>query len=100
MAILGEMLELGSAERRYHRELGSAAADLGFDLVVGVGDLTTELVAAAAEGGTETVWFEDSRSASAGAPALIRSGDVVLVKGSRGSALEHVIGALRREEAN
>ncbi|MCY3971788.1 MAG: UDP-N-acetylmuramoyl-tripeptide--D-alanyl-D-alanine ligase, partial [Acidobacteria bacterium] len=100
VAILGEMLELGSAERRYHRELGSAAADLGFDLVVGVGDLTTELVAAAAEGGTETVWFEDSRSASACAPALIRSGDVVLVKGSRGSALEHVVVALRREEAN
>lgn len=100
VAILGEMLELGSAELRYHRELGSAAADLGFDLVVGVGGLTTELVAAAAEGGAETLWFEDSRSASAGAPGLIRSGDVVLVKGSRGSALEHVVGALRREEAN
>ena len=100
VAILGEMLELGSAERRYHRELGMAAAALGFDLVVGVGDLTTDLVAAAAQGGAETVWFEDSRTASAGAPGLIRSGDVVLVKGSRGSALEHVVGALQREEEN
>ena len=100
VAILGEMLELGSAERRYHRELGSAAADLGFDLVVGVGGLTTDLLAAAAEGGAETVWFEDSLAASAGTPALIRDGDVVLVKGSRGSALEHVVGALRQEGAN
>ena len=100
VAILGEMLELGSAERRYHRELGSAAADLGFDLVVGVGGLTTDLLAAAAEGGAETVWFEDSFAASAGAPALIRDGDVVLVKGSRGSALERVVGALRQEGAN
>lgn len=100
VAILGEMLELGSAERRYHRELGSAAAGLGFDLVVGVGRLTADLVAAAAEGGADTVWFEDSRSASSGTPSLIRSGDVVLVKGSRGTALEHVVGALRREEAN
>ncbi len=100
VAILGEMLELGSAERRYHRELGSAAAELGFDLVVGVGGLTTGLVAAAAEGGAQTVWFEDSLAASAGAPALIGDGDVVLVKGSRGSALEHVVGALRQERAN
>ncbi len=100
VAILGEMLELGSAERRYHRQLGSAAADLGFALVVGVGGLTTDLVAAAADGGAETVWFEDSLAASAGTPALIGDGDVVLVKGSRGSALEHVVGALRQDGAN
>lgn len=100
VAILGEMLELGSAERRYHRELGRAAADLGFDLIVGVGGLTNDLVAAAAEGGARTVWFEDAQAASAGTPALIGDGDVVLVKGSRGSALEHVVGALRQERAN
>ena len=100
VAILGEMLELGSAEGRYHRELGGAAAELGFDLVVGVGGLTTGLVAAAAEGGAETVWFEDALAASAGAPALIGDGDVVLVKGSRGSALEHVVAALKRRGAN
>ncbi len=100
VAILGEMLELGSAERRYHRELGGAAAELGFDLVVGVGGLTTDLVAAAAEGGAQTVWFEDALAASAGTPALIGDGDVVLVKGSRGSALEHVVAALRQERAN
>ena len=100
VAILGEMLELGSVERRFHSELGTAAADLGFDLVVGVGALTTDLVAAAAERGVETAWFEDSPAASAGAPALIGEGDVVLVKGSRGSALEHVVTALRQERAN
>lgn len=100
VAILGEMLELGSAERRYHRELGAAAADLGFDLVVGVGALTTDLVAAADSGGARTVWFEDSDTAGAGARRLIGEGDVVLVKGSRGSALEHVVAALRQEGTN
>ncbi len=100
VAILGEMLELGSAEGRYHREVGGAAAELGFDLVVGVGPLTADLVAAAAAGGAQTVWFENPRAARAGAPALIGDGDVVLVKGSRGSALEHVVAALRQEGAN
>ncbi len=100
VAILGEMLELGKAERRYHRELGAAAADLGFDLVVGVGALTTDLVTAAGAGGARTAWFEDSGAAGAGAPALVGDGDVVLVKGSRGSALEHVVAALRQEGTN
>lgn len=99
VAILGDMLELGSAERRYHRQLGRDAAELGFGLVVGVGELASETVAAAGEAGVETAWFADTRDASAGAPALIGEGDVVLVKGSRGVALEHLVGKLVAERA-
>ncbi len=100
VAILGDMLELGSAERHYHRQLGRDAAELGFGLVVGVGELASETVAAAGEKGVETAWFEDTRAASAGAPALIREGDVVLVKGSRGAALEHLVESLVQERPN
>lgn len=100
VAILGDMLELGSAERRYHRQLGRDAAELGFGLVVGVGELASETVAAAGEAGVETAWFEDTRAASAGAPLLIREGDVVLVKGSRGAALEHLVETLLQERPN
>ncbi|MXZ36840.1 MAG: UDP-N-acetylmuramoyl-tripeptide--D-alanyl-D-alanine ligase [Holophagales bacterium] len=99
VAILGDMLELGSAERRYHRQLGSDAAELGFGLVVGVGELASETVAAAGEAGVETAWFEDTHAASAGVPPLIREGDVVLVKGSRGAALEHLVDRLVPETA-
>ena len=99
VAILGDMLELGSAERRYHRQLGRDAAELGFGLVVGVGELASETVAAAGDAGVETAWFADTRAASAGAPALIREGDVVLVKGSRGAALEHLVAELAPEQA-
>lgn len=100
VAILGDMLELGSAERRYHRQLGRDSAELGFGLVVGVGDLASGTVAAAGEAGVETAWFEDTQAASAGAPLLIREGDVVLVKGSRGAALEHLVEALLQERPN
>ncbi len=99
VAILGDMLELGSADRRYHRQLGRDAAELGFGLVVGVGELASETVAAAGEAGVETAWFADTRAASAGAPALIREGDIVLVKGSRGAALEHLVDELVPERA-
>ncbi|MDE2977864.1 MAG: UDP-N-acetylmuramoyl-tripeptide--D-alanyl-D-alanine ligase [Acidobacteriota bacterium] len=100
VAILGDMLELGSAERRYHRQLGRDAAELGFGLVVGVGELASETVAAAGETGVETAWFEDAKAAGAGAPALIGEGDVVLVKGSRGAALEHLVEGLLQERPN
>lgn len=99
VAVLGDMLELGAAERRYHRQLGGDAAELGFGLVVGVGELAAETVAAAREAGVETAWFEDARAAGAGVPALIGDGDVVLVKGSRGAALERVVEALVPERA-
>ena len=99
VAILGDMLELGSAERRYHRQLGRDAAELGFGLVVGVGELAAETVAAAGEDGVETAWFADTQAASAGASTLIREGDVVLVKGSRGTALEHLVNQLVQERA-
>lgn len=94
VAILGDMLELGSAEGRYHRQLGSDAAEFGFGLVVGVGELASETVRVADEAGVETAWFADTRAASAGAPELIREGDVVLVKGSRGVALERLVDRL------
>ena len=99
VAILGDMLELGSAERRYHRQLGRDSAELGFGLVVGVGELASETVAAAGEAGVETAWFADTVAASAGAPGLIREGDVVLVKGSRGVALERLVDRLVPERA-
>ncbi len=97
VGVLGDMLELGRAERRYHRELGADAARLGFGLVIGVGELAADIVAAAGAAGAETAWFEDARAAGAAAPALIGEGDVVLVKGSRGAALEHVVDALLQE---
>ncbi len=100
VAVLGEMLELGRGERCYHRELGAAAALLGFDLVVGVGKLAEDIVGAAAAAGAETMWFEDAVSAAAEAPGLIQANDVVLVKGSRGAALEHVVGSLVAKGAN
>ncbi len=92
-AVLGDMLELGEEARRYHQLAGQEAARRGFSPVVGVGELSRELVVAAATAGAETAWFPTAAAAASGVPA-VRPGDLVLVKGSRGVGLEVVVAAL------
>jgi UDP-N-acetylmuramoyl-tripeptide--D-alanyl-D-alanine ligase len=98
--VLGDMLELGPDAPRFHRECGDGAAHLGFAPVVGVGDLARDLVTGAAAGGArQTHWFATAEEAAEWAPTELRSGDVVLVKGSRGVRLEKVVAALRGQAA-
>jgi UDP-N-acetylmuramoyl-tripeptide--D-alanyl-D-alanine ligase len=86
VAILGDMAELGPDAPRYHEEIGRAAAELGIDVVVGVGEL------ARAYRGSE--WAADADDAVPLVRTLLRPGDAVLVKGSRAVGLEVVAEAL------
>jgi UDP-N-acetylmuramoyl-tripeptide--D-alanyl-D-alanine ligase len=94
-AVLGDMLELGETAAQLHEEVGREAADLGFSPIVGVGELARNLIRGAAANGAETHWFADSAAASQGLEDTLRSGDVTLVKGSRGMGLELVVESLR-----
>ncbi|HEX6898524.1 MAG TPA: UDP-N-acetylmuramoyl-tripeptide--D-alanyl-D-alanine ligase [Thermoanaerobaculia bacterium] len=87
VAVLGDMRELGPGGPRFHREAGEHAARLGF-AVAGVGELSRELVAGA---GGDSVWLPDAEAAADWAAAEVRSGDVVLVKASRGVGLDKVV---------
>ena len=90
-AVLGEMLELGPAATELHRESGSDAVELGFGPVAGVGPLTASLVEEVRATGGEGLWFPDAAAAASWARDELRSGDTVLVKGSRGVGLEMVV---------
>jgi UDP-N-acetylmuramoyl-tripeptide--D-alanyl-D-alanine ligase len=99
VAVLGEMLELGEGATVAHREAGRTAGALGADVVVGVGAYAGEITGGALSGGlvsADVFDFPDRDSAIEGLPGILREGDVVLVKGSRGAALEHIVDALRR----
>jgi len=98
-AVLGDMLELGAEALEFHRRAGREAVRYGFDPVVGVGELARELASSASEAGAEAPWFETAAEAAEWAAAELRDGDLVLVKGSRGVALEEVVDRLlaRRE---
>jgi UDP-N-acetylmuramoyl-tripeptide--D-alanyl-D-alanine ligase len=96
VAVLGDMLELGPGAAELHREIGSRARAAGLDVLVTVGPLAAEMAAAF---GGEALSLADARAAAARVPGLVRDGDAVLVKASRGVGLERVAAALREAGA-
>jgi len=85
VAVLGDMLELGPDEVRYHREIGAYARERA-DVIVTVGPLAAEM------GGDHAV--PDAAAAAALVDRIAREGDTILVKASRGVGLEKVAEAL------
>jgi UDP-N-acetylmuramoyl-tripeptide--D-alanyl-D-alanine ligase len=89
VAVLGDMLELGGPdEERYHRELGEQARAAGVELLVTVGPRAAWT--GAGFSGGEHLHADDAQGAAMALRERLRSGDTVLVKGSRGIALERV----------
>ncbi|HSR51136.1 MAG TPA: UDP-N-acetylmuramoyl-tripeptide--D-alanyl-D-alanine ligase [Acidobacteriota bacterium] len=96
--VLGDMLELGDASLRYHRQAGAEAAALEPDLLIAVGPESEALARGALEAGLEKErvhHFEDAAAAAGFLLEHVRGGDFLLVKGSRGVGLEAVIQALK-----
>jgi len=101
VAFLGEMLELGEQSAALHRECGRAAAAAGVRALVTVGNgparaLGEEAVVAGLERDHVT-HVADSRLAADLVPGVVRGGDLVLVKGSRGIRMEAVVERLEEE---
>ncbi|MDX6720140.1 MAG: UDP-N-acetylmuramoyl-tripeptide--D-alanyl-D-alanine ligase, partial [Solirubrobacteraceae bacterium] len=87
VAVLGDMLELGPGEIRFHEEIGAHAAERGVDVLIAVGPLAAHM---STRFGGELHAVADAAAAAALARALVRPGDTVLVKASRGIGLEVV----------
>jgi UDP-N-acetylmuramoyl-tripeptide--D-alanyl-D-alanine ligase len=97
VAVLGDMLELGPDEGRFHAEIGAHAAQCGVDVLMTVGPLAARM----ADGfGGELHTVGDAAAAAARALELLRPGDTVLVKGSRGVGLEVVAQGLQAAAAS
>jgi UDP-N-acetylmuramoyl-tripeptide--D-alanyl-D-alanine ligase len=98
VAVLGEMLELGSASRQLHETCGQAAAAAGVsELVVVGGDAADGLAAGAMAGGLSRAQihrFADSAAAAGQIRELVAPDDLVLVKGSRGTRTDIVVDRL------
>jgi UDP-N-acetylmuramoyl-tripeptide--D-alanyl-D-alanine ligase len=87
VAVLGDMLELGREAPRLHREIGLYAEERGVDLLVTVGPLAAEM---RMEFAGESYAAADATAAAELLAPLLREGDTVLVKASRGVGLERV----------
>jgi UDP-N-acetylmuramoyl-tripeptide--D-alanyl-D-alanine ligase len=90
VAILGDMAELGRTGPDYHREVGEAAAELGVDELLAVGELARGYL----EGGVRGRWVVNVHQALDELDEVVRPGDAVLVKASRAIGLEAVAAAL------
>ena len=103
IAVLGEMLELGAAGASLHRASGEEAARAGLIALVAVGGANArELAAGAIAAGMpagSVHYVENSSQAADVAATLVRPGDLVLVKGSRGIRTEVVVDRLKAESA-
>src|SRR5690606_18304753 len=95
IVVAGEMLELGDDATNIHRETGERIAGEDIDVLIGVRGLAAELVAGAKDAVAETYFAEDSAAAGEMLADMIREGDVVLIKGSRGVRTEKVLEKLR-----
>lgn len=99
VAVLGEMLELGEEAPAAHREVGAVAARVGVGAVVVVGAGADGIADGARSGGVpEVVRAAGRDDALRWVRQNATAADVVLVKASRGAALEWVAAELMTDE--
>ena len=101
-AVLGEMLELGEDSIGEHESVARVVADLGISRLLCIGQGAQTIYRAALDAGfpeEQASWEKDSVDALAVLHEELRSGDIVLIKASRGIGLERVAAALTDQEA-
>jgi UDP-N-acetylmuramoyl-tripeptide--D-alanyl-D-alanine ligase len=95
IAILGDMLELGEDAAAMHAALAEHPAMAHVDRVYCVGPLMNNLFQVLPEQ-KRGRWVETAAALAAEAHHLVDAGDVILVKGSKGSKVSLVVDALRK----
>jgi UDP-N-acetylmuramoyl-tripeptide--D-alanyl-D-alanine ligase len=91
IAVLGEMLELGSWAEELHRGLGNYAATTGVTVLIGIRGAARHLIDAGRASGLDAgaaLFFESPEEAGDHLRKLAREGDAILFKGSRGTRVE------------
>ena len=97
-ALLGDMLELGEISSEAHETVGKQAAEYGVDFLVAYGPEAKRTAQAAAAAGVEARHVDTYREAAELLLARMQPGDALLVKASRGMALEKVLEIFYNEQ--
>ena len=96
--VAGEMLELGPESAALHQGCGKEAAKAGASLIVGVQGMAKEILEGARDAGIPAdrlKFVPDALQAGEFLARTVKSGDIVLIKGSRGVKLEQALNTLR-----
>ena len=100
--VMGEMLELGDFAAELHREVGTGVAASGLDYFFGVGGAVWDAIDAARKAGMpedRAGYFADKETACSFLSRFIKSGDAILVKGSRATGMDAVSEYILKEAA-
>jgi UDP-N-acetylmuramoyl-tripeptide--D-alanyl-D-alanine ligase len=98
--VLGDMLELGQHSVEMHIDAGRYCGGAGVDGILTLGEETVELSRAASvqrKAPPQISHFIDAEKLASYLNEHIGSGDGVLVKGSRGMAMERIISAIESQ---
>ncbi|MBN1154620.1 UDP-N-acetylmuramoyl-tripeptide--D-alanyl-D-alanine ligase [candidate division KSB1 bacterium] len=94
-AIMADMLELGKLGEAHHRAVGRLAADLNIDYLLAYGPLSRfTFEEAKLKHIKNALHFDDKKQLIQKLKELIHPDDIILIKGSRGMAMEEVTSAL------
>ena len=99
IAVLGDMLELGPGEVEQHRESGRMLGAAGLDALITLGPLAGRMAEAAVEAGMNgksVIALESKDDLLEALEGMLRPGDLVLIKGSRGVKMETIVAELTR----
>lgn len=99
LAALGDMLEMGDEAAAYHRKVGAMAAEAGIAMVWTLGPHAADMADGVRDAGGTAMDYpaRDVETLCRDLAAQLKSGDVLLVKGSRGMKMERVVQWLRGE---
>jgi UDP-N-acetylmuramoyl-tripeptide--D-alanyl-D-alanine ligase len=103
LAVLGDMLELGARGPALHTEVGVLVAQSGVQELITVGPLAQHIAQGAQGAGMSTACIHmttQPEDAVALLRSLRRAGDVMLLKGSRGMAMERLVRDLTEPEGD
>ncbi|ERT57090.1 UDP-N-acetylmuramoyl-tripeptide--D-alanyl-D-alanine ligase [Megasphaera vaginalis (ex Srinivasan et al. 2021)] len=98
IAVLGGMLELGDWTEREHRTVGRQIAAASIDALIVLGDEAAFIADEAKKEGMVNVWITANHDeAAAMLKSVLLPGDTVLLKGSRGFAMEKILTYFERK---
>lgn len=93
--VLGDMLELGDSSKNAHAKVGKEVAESGADVLITMGTLAEDIANGAETMGMKNVFrTKDHAEAAEKIKEIMKSGDTILFKGSRGMRMEKIIDLL------
>ena len=103
LAVLGDMLELGDRGPALHEEVGVLVAQSGVQELITFGPLAQHIAQGAQGAGMSPACIHTTTQPEDAVTllrSLRRAGDVMLLKGSRGMAMERLVQALTESEGD